>query len=275
MNKILSVLPKTGNGMITYYVGDNIKHVSHLSNCTLYCTKLFDGLNNVTQIVVEDPQLEFYKLSHTIPNEYTFNKSNYKIGVECDIHPTVVIGDDVVIGNNVIIGPNTVIYSKTTIGDGTIVGSNCSVGTEGVMWVWDNGKKIFLRQLGGVKIEEDCFIGSNCVIVRGSANELTIIENSVNMSSGCSIGHGSFIGSQTHLANGVLTGGSSYISSYSFIGSGAIVSAGVRIECEDVVVGAGSVITKSITNSGVYVGLPARRLKSSEGKLTGIPKWRK
>jgi acetyltransferase-like isoleucine patch superfamily enzyme len=31
--------------------------------------------------------------------------------------------------------------------------------------------------------------------------------------------------------------------------------------CDDVVIGAGSVVTKDITESGTYAGNPARRLK--------------
>lgn len=275
---ILSVLPNAQEGMITYYVGKNHEHVSHLKNCTLICHHDFNPeLEGIELIHVDNPQLEFYKLSHKVDDEYTFhpNGTIYHIGENCNIHPSAIIGEGVIIGNDVTIGPNTVIYAKTKIGDGTRIDANCTIGAEGMMWVWDNGKKVFLRQLGGVTIGTNCVIGSNCAIVRGSANELTIIEDGVNMAPGTNIGHGTFIGTQTHLANNVSTGGSSYIAPYGFIGSGAIVSAGVRIESEDVVLGAGSVITKSITESGVYVGSPARRIKSSEGKLRGIPTWRK
>lgn len=274
---ILSTLPNTQPGMITYYVGDNPEHLKHLKDCKLYCRQEFSDLVNVEQIIVDDPQLEFYKLSHVVKNEYIFhpNGSIYKVGKQCIIHPSAIIGEGVVIGDNVTIGPNTTIYSKTVIGDGTRIDSNCSIGTEGMMWVWDNGEKVFLRQLGGVTIGKNCVIGSNCAIVRGSANELTVIEDGVNMAPGTNIGHGTFIGTQTHLANNVSTGGSSYIAPYGFIGSGGVIAAGVSITAEDVVLGAGSVITKSIRESGVYVGSPARRIKNSEGKLKGIPKWRK
>lgn len=271
---MLSILKNAGVGSTTYYVGDNTKHIEHLRDCTLYCNELFDIDKSVTQVLTKDPQLEFYKLSHTIEDEYTFDGSGV-CGKNCNIHHTAVIGTDVVIGDNVTIGPNTVIYSKTKIGNNVRIDSNCTIGTEGMMWVWNGDVKVFLKQLGGVEIGDNCIIGSNSAIVRGSANELTILEDGVNIAPGCCIGHGTFIGTQTHLANNVSTGGSSYISEYCFIGSSAVVSPGVVIGSSDVTLGSGGVMAKSIEDSGVYVGIPAKLLKKTEGKLRGMPVWRR
>lgn len=275
---MLSVLKNAESGSVTYYVGDNIEHVKHLKNCTLICKAGFNpNLIDVKLITVDDPQLEFYKLSHTIENEYTFNNTNraYASWRGCNIHSSAVIGDGVVIGDNVTIGPNTVIYSKTEIGDGTRIDANCSIGTEGMMWVWDNGKKVFLKQLGGVKIGKNCVIGSNTAIVRGSANENTTLDSDVNIAPGCCIGHGTYIGKNVHFANNITIGGSVVISDYNFIGCGAIINPGVKITHSDVIIGSGTTVTKPINESGVYVGLPAKKIKESLGKLNGIPLWRK
>lgn len=279
MKTKLSILKNAESGSITYYVGDNWNHISHLKDCQLICKQPFYNLTNVHQIIVDDPQLYFYKLSHQIENEYTFNKDmwgnyNYAKGNDCNIDPTAVIGDGVIIGDNVTIGPNSVIYSKTEIGSGTRIDANCSIGTEGMMWVWDGDKKVFLKQLGGVKIGKNCIIGSNTAIVRGSANENTIIENGVNMAPGCCIGHGTFIGKNTHFANNVTTGGSTFISEYNFVGGGANIRPSCIISASDVIIGSGCVVTKNILDSGVYIGVPAKKIKDSEGKLSGIPKWR-
>ena len=272
---MLSILKNAGRGSITYYVGNNPSHISHLNDCKLICKQEFEGLDNVEQIVVDDPQLHFYKLSHKAKNNFIFSDNAFQNILNCNIHKSVVIGNGVVIGDGVTIGPNSVIYSNTTIGNNVQIGANCTIGTEGMMWVWDGDVKVFLKQLGGVKIGNDCIIGSNSSIVRGSANELTILEDGVNMAPGCCIGHGTFIGKQTHLANNVSTGGSSYISEYCFIGSSAVVSPGVVISISDVTLGSGGVMAKSIEESGVYVGVPAKLLKKTEGKLRGMPLWRK
>lgn len=280
MDNYLSILHNAGPNSITYYIGDNIEHISHLSNCTLICKMKFDGLDNVNQIIVDDPQLYFYKLSHTIPNKYIFNKDiwgnyNYIKGSGCDIHPTAVIGDGVIIGNNVNIGPNSVIYSKTEIGDGTRIDANCTIGTEGMMWVWDGDVKVFLKQLGGVRIGKNCIIGSNSAIVRGSANELTIFEDGVNMAPGCCIGHGTYLGKNVHLANNVTIGGSVKIQESNFIGCGVVINPRVEIKSNNVILGAGSTITKTISTSGVYVGSPAIKIKEINNNLKGVPKWKK
>lgn len=268
----LSILKNASSGNTTYYVGDDYEHIKHLKDCILYTKKKFNKLESVTQIVVANPQLEFYKLSNEIEDEYTFH-GKFKVGKNCEIHKSCIIGDGVVIGNNVKIGPNTVIYSKSKIGDNTTIGANTTIGCEGMMWVWDQGDKVFLKLLGGVEIHDNVVIGSNCAIVRGSANENTIIQNQVNLAPGCNIGHGTFIGEKTHLANNVSTGGSSYIFSKCFLGSGVIISAGKKIEVSNCILGAGSVLVSNIKEEGVYVGNPAKKIKNIGNKLSGIPNW--
>ena len=268
----LSVLKNAVEGTTTYYVGDDIEHIKHLSNCTLITKKKFDGLDNVEQIITENPQLYFYKLSHEVPNEYTFD-GNYTIGNNCNIHTSVVIGDNVVIGDGVTIGPNTVVYSKTSISDNTSIGANVTIGASGMMWVWDRNTRVFLKQLGGVYIGENSIIGSNSVIVRGSANEVTTINQNVNMAPGCCIGHGTYVEENVHFANNITIGGSVYISSNNFLSGGCIINPGVQIKSQNVVIGAGCVVNNDINTTGVYVGVPAKKIKDVEDNMKGIPKW--
>jgi acetyltransferase-like isoleucine patch superfamily enzyme len=77
-----------------------------------------------------------------------------------------------------------------------------------------------------------------------------------------------------NLANGVKTGGSSIINEYNFLGSGVIISPGVKLSSKNIIIGSGATVTKDITNSGVYVGTPAKKIKESIGKLSGIPEWK-
>tara|TARA_R110000772_G_scaffold42148_1_gene98092 strand:- start:937 stop:1755 length:819 start_codon:yes stop_codon:yes gene_type:complete len=271
---MLSILKNAGPNSITYYVGDNLDHLKHLKDCTLYCKQQFNLDSSIKQIIVKNPQLEFYKISHKVKFPYTF-KGLYIWGKDCDIHPTAVIGDDVILGDNVTIGPNSVIYSKTEISSGTRIDANVTIGTEGMMWVWDKNNKLYLRQLGGVKIGKNCIIGSNSAIVRGSANELTIFEEGVNIAPGCCIGHGTYLGKNVHLANNVTIGGSVKIQEFNFVGCGVIINPRVEINSNDVILGAGSTITKSIETPGVYVGSPAIKIKEINNNLKGLPKWRK
>lgn len=288
MNSKLSILKNAKEGMITYYVGDNPDHVKHLSKCKLICKKDFDpSIDSVELIKTENPQLYFYKLSSEYKEDYLDNDNLiYHQKYNSYIHKNTIIPENVKIGPNCVIGDveigegvnihsNITIYSKTKIGKNTTIESNSVIGSAGVMWVWDGIKRVYLEQLGGVNIGDNCRIGSLVEIVRGSANETTIIENDVCMAHGCLIGHGSFIGEFTHLANGVKLGGSAHISPYNFLGSGSIISAGISLNDVDIIVGSGGVVVKNINNSGVYVGNPVKKIKESDGKLNGIPKWDK
>lgn len=273
---MLSILKNAGVGSITYYVGDNPEHLKHLKGCKLFCKKLFEGLDDVEQIIVEDPQLEFYKLSQIVKDTYLFgSEAGYEVGDNTNIHKTAVIGDGVKIGNNVTIGPNTVIYSNTKIGNDVTIDANCTIGTEGMMWVWEGNKKVYLKQLGGVIIEDGVRICSGCTIVRGSANEFTIIGEGSNLAPNCAIGHGTYIGKHVHFANTITTGGSSYIADYNFAGCGVTIRPGAQITANDVILGTGCVVVSNIDESGVYIGTPAKKIKESKGKLSGMPSWRK
>ena len=75
---MLSILKNAGRGSITYYVGNNPSHISHLNDCKLICKQEFEGLDNVEQIVVDKPQLHFYKLSHKAKNNFIFSDDGYQ-----------------------------------------------------------------------------------------------------------------------------------------------------------------------------------------------------
>jgi acetyltransferase-like isoleucine patch superfamily enzyme len=85
----------------------------------------------------------------------------------------------------------------------------------------------------------------------------------VSIGESCFIGHGvMFINDK--FSNGGPSGDSSQwtmtkIGNHVSVGSNATIMP-VNI-CDDVVIGAGSVVTKDITEAGVYVGNPCRRLK--------------
>lgn len=283
----LSILKNAGPGSITYYVGDDPKHVAHLKDCTLICKpELNPTLKSVEIVPDSDPQLAFYKLSKDFKEDYLDNDNLiYSDSTKAYIHKEAIIGNNVQIGSGAVISKvtihdnaqihsNSVVYAKSVIGEGTIIESNTTIGGTGVMWVWDNNKnRVQLEQLGNVEIEANCRIGTQCGIVRGSANETTRIGEGTVVAHGTFFGHGNQIGKLNHFANGVKLGGSCSTADFTFMGSGAVLSAGKHIIAENVILGAGAVVTKTITKSGVYVGCPAVRIKSTSGKMSGIPRW--
>lgn len=245
------------------YIGGNLN-----GNCFI---KLEDSRN---------PQVVFYELLSTLFKR----KSTGKISKLTSINFNAVLGENVQIdsfsslenckiGNNVIIGSNVMVHSGTEIGDNVVVEAGSIIGTQGVSWTWneDQSAKIIQPQLGGVLIENNCFLGANTIVVRGSLNENTIIGQNSLLAPGCRLGHGTYIGKFCHLANNVTTGGNTVIGSYSFIGSGAIFRPRVKIHSKTIV-GAGALVLKDTSKKNItLIGSPAREAATSENP-SGMPK---
>jgi acetyltransferase-like isoleucine patch superfamily enzyme len=126
--------------------------------------------------------------------------------------------------------------------------------------------------LYGCTIGDHCFVGPFTEIQKGAVigNNCKVQSHSficemVTIGDHCFIGHGVFFTNDT-FAHGGPAGGdttkwkSTRIGNRVSIGSNATILP-VSI-CDDVVIGAGSVVTKDIIQPGVYVGNPARFLRS-------------
>ena len=75
------------------------------------------------------------------------------------------------------------------------------------------------------------------------------------------IEHSARIGNHCHIATGAILNGDCQVGDHTFVGSRATVLQGVTIS-EHIIVGAGAVVTQSLTEPGVYVGIPARKVRS-------------
>ena len=110
-----------------------------------------------------------------------------------------------------------------------------------------------------VEIQKDVIVGDNCKI-----QSHTFICELVNIGDNCFIGHGVMFINDVFLNGGPAQGNkdlwrNTNIGNNVSIGSNATILP-VDI-CDNVVIGAGAVVTKSIAKPGVYVGNPAKFLK--------------
>ena len=287
----LSVLACAEKGCLTYYVGSDVDHVAHLRNCALVVGPEFEGGLpeewGVHLIRTSSAKEAFYRLSAEFKEDYLETERlqfvdgvwvhpEAKLGSGVQLAPGAVIGK-CVLGDGVSIGPHAVIYAKTRIGNGTSIGASTVVGTAGMMWVWggpDGREKVFLEQLGSVTIGAGCRIGSNISIVRGNANEATVLEDGVCVAHGSMIGHGSRLGRNVHLANNVSLGGGVVLEEGAFLGSGSVVSPGKSLAA-GCILGAGSTLVSNGDKLGVYVGAPARWKGEVKQKMSGVPEWKR
>ncbi len=231
-------------------------------------------------LVVEDPQLVFYKLSRSLldaPTAHAMHPTAI-IHPEAEISANVALGAYSVIGKCAI-GENTNIHEHVVIYDNTVIGRNVTiesgtcVGVTGVAWAWDkNGERVVQPQTGGVVIEDECFLGANISIVRGSVNEFTLIGRGTALAPGTKIGHGVRIGPYCHFGNNVAVAGSALIGPGCFLGSGSVVSSNVRIP-RGTVVGAGAVVAKDVDEENTIVaGVPAKTIGHASGVHKGVPR---
>ena len=127
----------------------------------------------------------------------------------------------------------------------------------------------------GCSIGDDCFIGPFVEIQRDvvvgarcKVQSHAFICELVTIGDDCFIGHGVMFINDVFATGGPARGDKSLwrstkIGSRVSIGSNATILP-VSI-CDDVVVGAGAVVTKDINKPGIYAGNPARLLRVIEG----------
>jgi acetyltransferase-like isoleucine patch superfamily enzyme len=128
--------------------------------------------------------------------------------------------------------------------------------------------------LYGCSIGDDCFIGPFVEIqkdvrigARCKVQSHTFVCELVTIGDDCFIGHGVMFINDVFARGGPARGDkalwrSTQVGSRVSIGSNATILP-VRI-CDDVVIGAGAVVTKDISKSGIYAGNPARLLREIE-----------
>lgn len=82
------------------------------------------------------------------------------------------------------------------------------------------------------------------------------IGDNVIINTFCNIEHDAKIGSQCHISTGTMVNGDCLVEEGCFIGSQSVLANGISI-CKDTIVGAGSLVRKTIKVPGVYSGNPA------------------
>lgn len=135
----------------------------------------------------------------------------------------------------------------------------------------DNVKIVEPVNIYGCEIGDDCFIGPFVEIQKtvkiGSRTKVqshSFICELVTIGNDCFIGHGAKFINDVFQEGGPAGGNQSKWKS-TFIGNNVSIGTNATILpvtiCDKVVIGAGAVVTKDITEPGVYAGNPAKKLK--------------
>ena len=96
--------------------------------------------------------------------------------------------------------------------------------------------------------------------------ETTVIKTSARIGKHCIINtgavieHDNFLQNYVHVSPNAALAGTVHVGERVHVGVGACVKNNTNITA-DVTVGAGAAVVKDITEAGVYVGVPARRMR--------------
>ena len=211
-----------------------------------------DFCNLINEFCIKkEKKSEFVKINNSLISDTSVKGFNFSIGKFSTIDANVEIGNNVIVGNNVSISENCFIGNDVHIMDGacienSIIGNNVTISQNTV--IGKNGfgfhsgypnSKIFFH-IGGVKIGNDVFIGSNCNIDRGHINDTTIgdfvrIDNQVHIAHNCQIGKNSILAGKSAISGSVNLGknlilaGDVGIADNITIGRNSLISAGTKV----------------------------------------------
>ncbi len=158
-----------------------------------------------------------------------------EIGSGSYIGPNAVIGDRVMIGADAWIGPMTSVFCAL-IGDNVTLHPGVRIGQDGFGFAPDPAGFIKVPQLGRVIIQDNCDIGANTTVDRGTGSDTVIgegtwIDNLVQIAHNVRIGRRCIIAAQTGISGSteigdfVMIGGQAGLTGHLKIGDGAMIAA--------------------------------------------------
>lgn len=281
----VSTLDAAGEGDLAFLA--NPRYLSRLSCCRASAIIVAPSAADATslpRIVTPDPYLYFAWVARffnpperQVAGVHSSASVHSEIPASVSIAAGVTIAADVVIGEHVTIGPgshigrgscigaNTVVHANVSIypacelGQGCIIHSGAVIGADGFGFARDtDGSWFKIPQIGRVVIGDHVEVGANTTIDRGALED-TVIGEGVKLDNQIQIAHNVRIGARTAIAGCVGIAGSTTIGERCMIGGQAGIIGHLEI-CDDVVISAGTLVTKSIRQAGVYTGsLPQQK----------------
>ena len=181
-------------------------------------------------------------------NNFSSISDKVKFGKNVTVGKFNIINDNVEIGDNVTIGNFCVIHENVSIDSGTVV-------------------KDYVELRPETRIGKDCYIDS-----RVSSSGKCIIGNKVTLRYDTIIARGVEVGDDSYICPRVMTNnlntdqvqiGGAKFGKNCFVGTNAVIQHGLNIG-DNVVIGSMSFINKDCVDNGVYVGSPARKIRTNK-----------
>jgi UDP-3-O-[3-hydroxymyristoyl] glucosamine N-acyltransferase len=263
----IAPLDSAGAGDLSFL--SNPRYRQQLAASEAACVIVAPAMREMAQargacIVVQDPYAYFARATqwwkrHCRAPEAVGIHPSAIVHASARIDPSASIGPLCVVEAGASVGAHTVLKPRVTIGENCHVGARCLLhsgvvlGADGFGFAPENGAWVKIEQLGGVRVGDDVEIGANTCIDRGALDD-TVIEDGVKLDNLIQIGHNVHVGRHTAMAGCVGVAGSARIGAHCTVGGGAIVLGHLQL-ADGVHISAATVVTRSLTQSGVYTGM--------------------
>lgn len=230
--------------------------------------------NENVYVFVKNPRFEYARLIDFILSK---EEESYKIEAvngsyiasSAHIDSSVKIEPGAFIGHNVTIGKGTKILSgakikaNVKIGENCIIRENCVIGGYGFGFEKDyEGKNFRIPHIGGVIIGNNVEIGAITTVCSGTISP-TIIEDYAKIDDHVHIAHNVIIGENSIVTACAEVSGSCIIGKNTWLAPNTSIINGIKIG-ENVTIGMGAVVTKSVEDNQVMVGAPAEKLEDAK-----------
>lgn len=266
----IATIQNASSGCISFVA--NSKYNKFISDSSASAIIVSPALSSELQtpgIIVDDPYAAYAQISSLFAkhrNPYTDNPNSYFIHETSEVHESVVIGPNVYIGPECKIGKNSVIHANSSlamnveIGKNTIIHFNSILGSDGFGYAPHKDGYIKIEQLGKLIVGDNVEIGAGCTIDRGAIDN-TEIHNGVKLDNQVHIAHNVILGENSAIAASCAIAGSTTIGKNLQMGGLSGILGHLKI-ADNVLIGAHTLITKSIDKAGNYVGImPAQEQK--------------
>lgn len=273
----LAPLDNAGPGHISFFANPKYRRQLDSTQASAVIVPSEDScIPGRAYIVVDDPYLYFARVArllhpppapqpgiHSAASVVPRIPASVEVGANAVVEAGAEIGENVVIGPGCVVGADArigqgtrlsasaVIYADCWIGDDCLIHSGAVIGADGFGFARTLDRKwVKIPQIGRVVIGNGVEIGANTTIDRGTLDD-TVIGDGVKLDNQIQIGHNVRIGDNTAVAGCVGIAGSTRIGRRCMIGGQAGIIGHLSI-ADDVVISAGTLVTKSIRQAGVY-----------------------
>jgi UDP-3-O-[3-hydroxymyristoyl] glucosamine N-acyltransferase len=181
-------------------------------------------------VISDEPKKDFFLFHNYIFNEDEFQLvKSTEISDKAKISSTAIIKENVIIEDDVIIEDYAVIEENSILRKGVFIGSHAVIGARGMHNSFIGGEHIWVKDVGGVILEEGVQVLSHATIQKPYFYELTRVSKNSIVSLQCNIGHGCQIGENTLIAGNAQLAGYIVVGNNVWIGPSSTVAHGLEI----------------------------------------------